>query len=167
MLTERMLLSIVSLLLAFVAVVVNASGIVRRPRIVARSGTVSEGPFREGLSIVITARRRPIQVDEIGFVKLERRPRVVLKASKHRVRLPIPRRQFPEWHRDDIPVRIALMGSGDGPPLHLQDGESTRFYIDLDAAIDELHPRTKFAYTYVQASGKVYLTREKSGDSPT
>ncbi|MFZ2052497.1 MAG: hypothetical protein WB698_05615 [Solirubrobacteraceae bacterium] len=162
-----MALSIVSLLLAFVAVVVNASGIVRRPRIIARWGTVNEEPFREGISIVITARRRPIQVDEIGFVKLDRRPRVVLKAGKHHVRLPIPRRQFPEWHRDDIPVRVPLRDRDDDLPLHLQDGESTRFHIDLDAAIDELHPRTKFAYTYVQASGTIYLAREKLDDSPT
>lgn len=167
MVTARMLLSIVSLLLSFVAVFVNASGIVRRPRIVARWGTVSETPFREGLSIVITARRRPIQVDEVGLVKLERRPCVVLKAGRRHVRLLVPRRRFPEWHRDDVPVRLPLGARASGLPIRLQDGESTRLYIDLDDAIDALHPRSKFAYVYVQASGIVYLTQERVDDPPS
>jgi hypothetical protein len=53
-----MVLSIVSLGVAFAAVAVNASGIVRRPRVVARWGEVHAEPrFREGLTIIVTARR--------------------------------------------------------------------------------------------------------------
>jgi hypothetical protein len=64
-----MTLSIVSLVVALVALLVNVSGLVRRPRIVAKWGEVSEGdhgPIREGLSIIVTARRRSIEVDEVA-----------------------------------------------------------------------------------------------------
>jgi hypothetical protein len=159
-----LVLSVLSLVLAFLAVTVNASGIVRRPRVIARWGAVYDQPFREGLSIIITARRRSIQVDEIGFVKLDRPSRWLVNVRGREYCLPVARRQFPEWHREDRPVRVVL-GPDSDPPVRLQDGESTRVYIDLDAAIDDLEPRTKFMYAYVKASGTVYLAREKTNHS--
>lgn len=158
-----MILSIASLVLAFIAVAVNASGIIRRPRIVARSGTVRDHPSLEGISIIVTARRRPIQIDEIGVVKLDRRPRRIVRLRGHKYRLPFPRYQFPEWHREDFPDRIALGPAVLDPdlPLRLQDGESTRIYRAIEDVIDVLEPRTRFAYPYVKASGTVYLARER------
>ena len=73
------------------------------------------------------------------------------------------RRQFAEWHHDDVPCRVPLRTAGDDAdlPVRLQDGESTRAYIDTEAAVDALHPRTGFAYAYVRAGGTVYLARDR------
>jgi hypothetical protein len=67
----------VSLVVAVVALVINMSSLVRRPRIVAEWGEVADdhGGPREGLSIIVTARRRAIEVDEIGVVILPERTR--------------------------------------------------------------------------------------------
>ena len=69
---SRMVLSIVSLVVAVIALAVNMTGLQRRPRIVAEWGTVQDDPFpyAEGLSIIVTARRRPVEVDEVGLVFL-------------------------------------------------------------------------------------------------
>jgi hypothetical protein len=143
-----MTLSIVSLVVALVALVINVSGLVRRPRIVARWGEVAGddgyGPVREGLSIIVTARRRPIEIDEIGIVLLTTAPR---------------RHQFPEWLHEQRPFRYPL--SVDSIPHRLQDGESLRAYVDLDHAQEEASG-PGVAYPYVLASGTVYLARKDS-----
>ena len=139
-----MALSIVSLVLAVVALSVNVSGLVRRPRIVAEWGEVqSEPPWGEGLSIIVTARRRPIEVDEVGIVLLANRPRFL---------------RVPEWLHAERPFRV-LLNVGD-LPRRLEDGESVRGFMDLDSAIDEVHCLPGKAYTYVKASGTVYLASD-------
>jgi hypothetical protein len=62
-----MMLSIISLAVALFALFVNVAGLVRRPRIVAKWGYVVDQPPEEGLSVIVTARRRPIEVDEIAW----------------------------------------------------------------------------------------------------
>lgn len=140
-------IAIVSLFVAGVALAVNVSGLVRRPRIVAKWGFVQHE--HEGLSVIVTARRRPIQVDEIGVVSLPGRPR---------------RRQFPEWLNWSEPFRLDLQierTAGD-LPIRLQDGESVRAFIELDDAIGKLPPGPQTAYTFVKASGTVYLAPKDS-----
>jgi hypothetical protein len=99
-------ISIVSLLIALVALAVNVSGLARRPRIVAEWGWVQESPPYEGLSIIVTARRRTVEVDEIGVVILAKR---------------IWRRRPPEWLNVDEPLRITTPARG-GIPVLLEDG---------------------------------------------
>lgn len=45
-------------------------------------------------------------------------------------------------------------------PHRLQDGESIRGFAENDHAADELSERDGIAYTYVLASGTVYLARD-------
>lgn len=59
-------ISIVSISIALVALAVNVSGLARRPRIVAEWGWVQESPPYEGLSIIVTARRRTVEIDDVG-----------------------------------------------------------------------------------------------------
>jgi hypothetical protein len=143
-----MTLSIISLVVALVALVANVSGLVRRPRIVAKWGEVAGddnyGPVREGLSIIVTARRRPIEIDEVGIVLLTTAPR---------------RHQFPEWLHERRPFRFPL--SLDPIPQRLEDGESLRAYIDLDHAQEQVSG-PGVAYPYVLASGTVYLAWKDS-----
>ena len=69
-------LSIVSLAFAATARSINVAGLVRRPRIIAEWGPVQDEPhWYEGLAIVVTARRRSIEVDEIGIVLLPKKTR--------------------------------------------------------------------------------------------
>jgi hypothetical protein len=147
---KRVTLSIVSLVFSLVALAVNVSGLVRRPRIIAAWGVVQsdwQGPVREGLSIIVTARRRPIEADEVGVVVLPGRTW---------------RRRIPEWLNDDEPYRQPL--DAGTLPKRLQDGESLRAGIDLDDAIDGI-PNGGVLYAYVKASGTVYLKRDsKLGD---
>src|SRR3954467_2081688 len=102
-----MTISIVSLVVATIALTINLSGLVRRPRIVAEWGDVSDGheyqPPVEGLTVVVTARRRPLQVDEVGLVVVPRRT--------------WPRR-VPEWLHEDRPYRWPL-GLREGTPANL------------------------------------------------
>jgi len=91
-LSAALVISLISLVVAIVALVVNVSGLIRRPRIVAEWGLVQEGhehgPPVEGLAIITTARRRPIEVDELGIVLLPKRTW---------------RRRLPEWLHEDQP----------------------------------------------------------------
>jgi hypothetical protein len=92
-------ISIVSLLIALVALAVNVSTLARRPRIVAEWGWVQEAPPYEGLSIIVTARRRAVEVDEIGVVVLPKRMWW--------------RRRLPEWLNVDDPFRIRTRRKAD------------------------------------------------------
>ena len=138
-------LAVVSLAISLIALAVNASGLVRRPRIVAEWGDVQTHPPREGMSIIVTARRRPIEVDELGLVRLARATR---------------RRQLPEWLTEDWPVRVPL--NAHDLPRRLQDGESARAFADLDLVIDELRDAPGVIYPYVLGSGKVYLANDST-----
>lgn len=143
-----MTLSIISLVVAVIALTFNVSGLMRRPRIVAEWGWVQEdphhGPGVDGLTIVATARRRPIEVDELGIVLLPGRTW---------------RRRLPEWLHFEKPTRMSVRPSAE-VPRRLQDGESIRGFADNDRASDELGDLDGVAYTYVLASGTVYLARD-------
>lgn len=143
-----MTLSIISLVVAIIALTVNVSSLVRRPRIIAEWGWVQEdhGPGVEGLTIIATARRRPIEVDELGIVLLPRRTW---------------RRRLPEWLHAERPLRMTVR-PGVAVPRRLQDGESIRGFAENDHAADELGNRDGIAYTYVLASGTAYLARDSS-----
>jgi hypothetical protein len=136
-------LSIISLVVALIALAVNVSALARRPRIVAEWGYVQDDPPREGLAVIITARRRSIEVDEVGVV-------VVPGGTR--------RRQVPEWLHADRPLRLQLRAGS--LPRRLQDGESIRAFGDLDWVIDEIHDEPGTAYAFVRASGTVYLARD-------
>jgi hypothetical protein len=144
-----MMLSIISLAVALFALFVNVAGLVRRPRIVAKWGYVVDQPPEEGLSVIVTARRRPIEVDEIGLVLLEKVP---------------VRHQCAEWVHEEYPPRLLIEPYDGGPPdrrsllpTRLQDGQSVRAYINLDRAQEALPATTGKAVTYIRASGTVYL----------
>lgn len=145
-----MMLSLISLVIAIVALTINVTALVRRPRIVAEWGTIQDAQpygFMEGLSVVVTARRRPIEIDEIGLVFMAR----------------TRRRQFPEWLRVDDPVRLKL-GGRLGLPRRLEDGQTVRAGGELDSLIDDMHESgvsEQHSYVYVLASGTVYLVRER------
>jgi len=127
-----------------VALSVNVSGLVRRPRIIAEWGPVQDEPhWYEGLAIVVTARRRPVEVDEVGIVLLQKKTR---------------RRQAPEWLHAERPFRLPL--GSKNLPKRLQDGESVRVFAELNSTIDDLHGNDGVAYTYVSASGTVYLAAD-------
>lgn len=146
-----MVLSVISLVFATIALAINVSALLRRPRIVAEWGTIQDTHpygFMEGLSVVVTARRRAVEVDEVGVVFME----------------PTWRRRFPEWLRVDDPVRLNLRGRDLNLPRRLQDGESVRAGGELDSLIDEMHElgvSDKHSYVYVLASGTVYLVGER------
>lgn len=143
-----MALSIVSLVVALVALTVNVSALIRRPRILAEWGYVSDGggyhaPV-EGLSVIATARRRPIEVDEIGIVLLPRKTW---------------RRRLPEWLNEQEPFRYSVAVQT-GLPKRLEDGQSLRGFAHLDVAADEFHERPGHSYSFVRGSGTVYLARD-------
>jgi hypothetical protein len=103
------------------------------------------GQFREiGWSIIVTARRRPIEVDEVGIVLLP------AKTSRRRV---------PEWLHSHKPVRL-LLNIGEKLPRRLEDGQSLRAFAELDSTIDRLYGIEGVSYSYVQASGTVYLASD-------
>jgi hypothetical protein len=106
-----MVISLVSLGIALIALTINMTTLIRRPRIVARWGLISEDPRgpMDGLSIVIRARRRTLEIEEIGFVYQSP---------------PWNRKQL-EWHNNDRPLRIPLNMRGDLPTT-LEDGKSLR-----------------------------------------
>jgi hypothetical protein len=139
-------ISIVSLLIALAALAVNVSGLARRPRIVAEWGWVQESPPYEGLSIVITARRRAIEIDDVGVVLLPKRTW---------------RRRSPEWLNADDPFRISLPIRG-GKPTLLQDGQTVRGFGELESVAQDLGDRDGALYAYVAASGTVYLVSPNS-----
>jgi hypothetical protein len=134
-------IAIVSLLIALVALGVNVSGLARRPKIVAEWGWVQEAPPYEGLSIIVTARRRPVEVDEIGIVLFPKR------------RL---QRKLPEWFNTDDPFRVS-MSAQPKLPVSLQDGQSVRGFGELESVGEQIGDRTGKPYIYVMASGCVYL----------
>jgi hypothetical protein len=148
-----MVISFVSLAIALIALTVNMTTLIRRPRIVVRWGQISEDPRgpMDGLSIVITARRRALQIEEIGFV-YESPP-------WSRTRL--------EWHNNDRPLRIQLNMGGE-MPVTLDDGQSLRAKGASEQVSDWIHDAKQeweylgFAlpvtspYVYVKASGAIY-----------
>jgi len=135
-----LVLSVISLLVALAALTINLTALLRWPRIAASWGEVQTHPPYEGLTLTVTARRRAVEVDEVGIVMLSTRPY---------------RRRIPEWVLTDDPIRLAL--AVDGLPTRLQDGESIRGFIDTDTAAERLHHEDGTAYTYVRASGFVYF----------
>lgn len=139
-------ISIVSLFIALVALAVNVSALARRPRIVAEWGWVQEAPPYEGLSIIVTARRRAVEVDEIGVVIFPQRTW---------------RRRVPEWLNADEPFRIPTPARG-GFPVLLQDGQTIRGFGELESVGVKIGDRQGHVYAYVMASGSVYLTSTTS-----
>lgn len=143
-----MALSIVSLVIAVIALAVNLSGLMRRPRIIAEWSYITEGgdygPPYEGLSIIATARRRPIEVDELGIVLLTKRTW---------------RRRLPEWLHEEKPLRYAVGVRGD-LPRRLQDGDSVRGFAELETTAEEFYGRDGVSYAYVMGSGTIYLARD-------
>lgn len=150
-LSAQVALSVLSFAVAMVALLVNVSALVRRPRIVAEWGFVrDEGdglqPI-EGLSVIVTARRRTVEVDEIGIVRLPGRTW---------------RRRLPEWLHTERPARIEVFPfRPDRLPHVLTDGQSIKGFIQLESAQDELDSlgSSGVDYPYVRASGTVYLAR--------
>ncbi len=136
-------IAIVALLVSVVALAINLSSLVRRPQIVAEWGYVQDHPPAEGLSIIVTARRRPIEVDEIGLVVLPRKTR---------------RRRIPEWLHAERPPRLRLRV--EQLPKRLEDGQTLRAFGELDSVIDELHGYEGPSYPYVRASGTIYLDND-------
>jgi|SRR5215203_963042 len=139
-------ISIVSLLIALVALAMNVSALARRPKIVAEWGWVQEAPPYEGLSIIVTARRRAVEVDEIGVVILPKR---------------IWRRRLPEWLNLDEPFRIRTPAKG-GFPVILEDGKTVRGFGELESMGEQIGDRKGHVYAYVMASGSIYLTSTTS-----
>lgn len=139
-------ISIVSILIALVALGVNVSSLARRPRIVAEWGWVQETPPYEGLSIIVTARRRAVEVDDVGVVILPKRTW---------------RRRSPEWLNVDDPFRISLPVR-DGTPRLLQDGQTVRGFGELESVAEDIGDRDGPVYAYVVASGTVYLASSTS-----
>jgi hypothetical protein len=141
-----MALSIISLVIAIVALSVNLAGLVRRPRIVAEWGFVNDNPPHEGIAIIATARRRTIEVDEVGLVMLPEHAR--------------RRWQVPEWLHQERPHRLKLEAGE--LPQRLEDGQSIRAFAELDFAIEALDGYAGKAVPYVMASGIVYLGRDSN-----
>jgi hypothetical protein len=139
-------IAIVSILIALAALGVNVSGLARRPRIVAEWGWVQEAPPYEGISVVVTARRRAVEVDDVGVVLLPRRTW---------------RRRSPEWLNVDDPFRVSLPVRGE-KPAQLQDGQTVRGFGELEAVAEDLGDRGGALYAYVAASGTVYLASPQS-----
>jgi hypothetical protein len=139
-------IAIVSILIALVALVVSISGLARRPRILAEWGWVRERPPYEGLSIIVTARRRAVEIDDVGVVLLPKRTW---------------RRRSPEWLNADDPFRISLAIRGGMPGL-MQDGQTVRGFGELESVAEELGNRDGALYAYVVASGNVYLASPNS-----
>jgi hypothetical protein len=152
-----MVLSIISLVFAVVALLVNVSALLRRPHIVATWGEVAGAPggvSLEGLSIIVTARRRSLEVDEVGLVAVAAIP-VSLRC--------------PEWLHESEPPRLALpvvdRAGASRLPKRLDDGQSVRAFIDLDSAQEDFPSETtagRKTVAYVLASGTVYFAREQS-----
>jgi hypothetical protein len=139
-------ISIISIVIAMVALTVNLSGLVRRPRIVAEWGWVQESPPYEGLSILVTARRRAVEIDEVGLVLLPKRT---------------SRRRLPEWLNADLPLRIRIPIREKTPKL-LQDGQTVRGFAELESVGEQIGDRPGPVYAYVIASGHVFLTPSHS-----
>lgn len=146
---ESVVISVVALAVALIALLINLGGLVRRPKITADWGVVEDGGEtsapQEGLWIIVTARRRPIQVSEIGILLL---PKKTL------------RRQLGRWQlRPDNHFRHPL---GYIEATTLTDGETLETGMELDHAIDEFQGRDGVEYCYVMASGKIYFVRPDS-----
>jgi hypothetical protein len=151
-LSAPVIISVISLVVAVAALTINASGLIRRPKIVAEWGWVEEadehGPDVEGLTIIATARRRPIEVDELGIVLLPKRTW---------------RRRLPEWRHQELPFRVRVgpaVSRGQPLPIRLEDGASIRGFMHPDFAVDEFYGETGVSYVYVLGSGTVHLTRD-------
>jgi hypothetical protein len=139
--------SLVSLVVALFALFVNVAGLVRRPKISGNWGAIDddmEGRRDEGIWIMVTARRRPIEVSEIGLMWLPKRTW---------------RRQFEEWQLRNVNYDRASL---DNREKVLTDGETMQTGMRLDDAIDDLGPRAGHEYCYVIGSGKVYFARPNS-----
>lgn len=138
-----MTLSIISLVVALVALLVNVSALLRRPSIVAEWGPVQDTQDVEGLTITVTARRRPVEVAEVGIVLLSSRTW---------------RRRIPEWRHTERPRRLRLDVDAD-LPVTLSDGQTVHGFTHTEWAADEFRYETGTEYCYVVASGMVYLSR--------
>jgi hypothetical protein len=142
-------LSLVSLAISMVALTVNVGGLVRRPKITADWGVVDGGDGnhapQEGLWVTVTARRRPIHVNEVGILLLPKKTF---------------RRHLGAWQlRHDNHFRYPL---GSLKAMTLSDGQTLETGMELDNAIEELGSRKGTEYCYVMASGKVYFVRPNS-----
>jgi hypothetical protein len=136
-------ISLISLAIALVALFANLGAVVRRPKISGNWGPIDDGGGRrqEGLWITVTARRRPIEVSEIGVIWFPRRQF---------------RRQLAEWNvRNKGYVRSAL----DQREALLTDGQTMQTGIELHAAVERIGPRPGRDYCYVIGSGIVYFAR--------
>lgn len=136
-------------------VALRAAGIVasmsRKPRIRARwerDDGDPYGPSQEGLSVQVTARRRPIEVYEAGL-EVRHGPRKRLRRRRSYV--------------------FELRSSTDKSlPVRLEDGDMLHFGWQLDHLIDELHDRigddrmTAQIRAFVRGSGSTYHARVKS-----
>jgi hypothetical protein len=111
-----------------------------------RVGLVQERPPYEGLSIIVTARRRAVEIDDVGVVLLPKRTW---------------RRRSPEWLNAEDPFRISLAVRGGTPGL-MQDGQTIRGFGELESVAEELGDRDGALYAYVVASGNVYLASPNS-----
>jgi hypothetical protein len=144
-----LVLSLVSLTVAAIALFVNITGLVRRPRIEGSwkqddpSGGIT--PAHEYLEIIVTARKRTIEVREVGILVLSKRT---------------GRRQYREGSlTTDNHFRFRL---GDSEAMTLSDGATLRRGIELDHAVEELGGRKGRDYCYVLASGTLYFARPDS-----
>lgn len=66
---------------------------------------------------------------------------------------------MPEWLNEDTPFRLAIPPRVD-LPRRLEDGESVRGFVGIDEAAYEFRYCEEVTYTYVLASGTVYLSRD-------
>jgi hypothetical protein len=146
-----MVLVLFSLVISLIALSVNVGGLIRRPRITADWGVIQEGNEysspQEGLWIIVTDLRRPIQVSEVGILVLPKKTW---------------RRQLGQWQlRDGNHSRHPL---GAIKSVTLSDGQTVEVGIELDQAIGELGQQAGAGrdYCYVMASGKVYFVRANS-----
>ena len=138
--------SIGALVVAILAVFINLSALPRWPKVRVRSGEVQDAPPVEGTVIVVTARRRPVEVTDVGLVSLKR----------------TWRRRVTPWDHVDRPVRWSAVDRR-RVPVRLEDGSSIETFVDADN--DEAHMTFEgtngTTYVYVEASGVVYLKRER------
>jgi hypothetical protein len=146
---RAVVISLVSLTLALIALFVNVGGLVRRPKITGNWGPLDDSARndqrrQEGLWITVTARRRPIEVSEVGVMFLPKKT---------------PRRQLDEWQvRNENYRRVPL----DQREALLSDGETMQTGVDLDRAIEMVGEHSGREYCYVIGSGKVYFVRPNS-----
>jgi hypothetical protein len=136
--TATFWLALGSILIALAALAVNATGVIRRPRIVPFWLPDLHG--REGLYITVTGRRRAVQVTELGVLYYPR----------------TWRRQF---LAEQLLRRDAICEAIDLRDGWLQDGQTVTRWLAVDRAVEENLPEVEggVEYCFAVASGKVYL----------